>query len=129
MPYTVAWFIEDRVLLVQLIGNVTVSELDAMSNETTRYAKQGYSPVHAIADCTRLERMPTSLRLLMQTLNRGKDRDTGITVNVGASRVTRFMSHVIHTALGLETFSVDTIAEAEQLLLSLDPTLLEAKVH
>lgn len=127
MAYKIAWFIKHRVLLIQLVGIVTLEELDAMSKESTQYVQQGRSPVHAIADCTQLTRMPTSLRLLLQTLNRGKERDTGVTVNVGASRVTRFMSHVIHTALGLETFSVDTVEEAEALLLSYDPTLLEAK--
>lgn len=130
MPYTVSWYIENRVLLITISGRVTLEDLQALHNDSYQHVLQSSNRVHAIADLSAFEGIPTKLSGLSSVVNKEKHPNQGMTVLVlpNLNVIFRFVGGLILQTLRLEYRVCQTMDEAVDILQRVDtdiPTMRE----
>jgi hypothetical protein len=72
MPVENSWYIEGRVTITRLIGNVTLEELEAGSREGTALNESGVAPIYGLVDMTQLEHFPLQVADFRKIIQQGK---------------------------------------------------------
>jgi hypothetical protein len=67
MPGEVSWYIEKRVIAVQLSGKLTVEELQENSKIIETYIQNGVVPLILFIDLREVTKFPTNFKALLQT--------------------------------------------------------------
>lgn len=118
MPYTISWHTDNRIMLVQLLGDVTEDELTSITNESFEMVQQSDVRVHAIVDQSAIESIPKSLKAMSSSMPRNRSDNQGVTVLVipDMNRIGRFFGSMVLQLVGLEYRIVDSMNEAEALL-------------
>lgn len=83
MPYTIEWYIPQRVLRGAVWGTQTLEELTESNQKMMSLLDEGTPLVHFILDDSRLERTPVNLKQLQNTLAFGRHRSLGWILLVG----------------------------------------------
>jgi hypothetical protein len=122
MSYTISWFIEKRVMLIELSGRVELEEFERLHNEAFAYVAESPYRVHAIADLSRFEGMPTNFKMLTSATNKEKTANQGMTVLVmpKLARIIRFVGSLVMQTLHLEYRICETIDDAVQIIQHID---------
>lgn len=125
MPYSMSWFIEKRVMLIEVSGRIDLEEFERLHKDAFAYVAESPYRVHAIADLSRFEGMPTNFRMLAAATNKEKTANQGMTVLVMPKlvRVVRFVCSLIMQTLHLEYRMCETIDEAVQIIQNVDAAL------
>lgn len=50
MPYTIDWIVDERVIYLRNEGELTATEIEAMSRELARMSEDAVAPVHIVED-------------------------------------------------------------------------------
>lgn len=117
MPVENRWYIEGRVVLTRLFGNVTVDELEAASKEGTALNDSGVAPVYGIVDMTGLEHFPSRLSDVTKLIQGGKsDKLSWIIVYGIPNRMANFLATVFAQLVRTNFKVVNTQDEALQLV-------------
>ena len=125
MPYQIDWYIEGRVIIEEVYGNVTIDELVRFNAEvTTLISEKGVPPVHVIVDLTRVEKYPPSLREIMGTMRKNDSAKVGWMLIVTESPVMRFIASTIFQLARLKLRTFPTLPQAQQFLAENDDTLV-----
>jgi len=121
MPYTISWHTENHIMLVELSGIVTQDELTSITDESFGLVQQSTARVHAIVDQSAVESMPKSLKALSSSMPRNRSENQGITVLIvpDMNRWGKFIASTLMQLVGLEYRVVNSMDEAESLLMSL----------
>jgi hypothetical protein len=128
MPYKMTWLIDRRVLHIVIEGELsgdTIRELVAQSRKMT---DEGIKPVHAIADTTHAHSIPKHIPMILKEYGGVSPQDTGFTVIIATSPVTRFLAQALLRLLRLEIRFGADIDDALNILHRVDSTLPIAPV-
>jgi len=122
MPYNISWSIEQRIMLIEVSGNITLEEFKQMHDESFTYLVQSPHKVHAIADLNQFEAIPTNIRMLFSATNKEKHPNQGMTVLVmpKMSGIIRFVASLIMQTLRLEYRVCENIDDALKILQRID---------
>lgn len=58
MPFKVAWYVENRVILTRYTGVITVDDIHLQMNQTKELIHQGTPLIHSIIDLSQIEKWP-----------------------------------------------------------------------
>lgn len=121
MSYTISWHTENYIMLVELSGVITEDELTAIADESFEMVQQSPNRIHAIVDQSAIESMPKSLKVLSNSMPRNRSSNQGITVLIvpDMNRFGKFISSMLMQLVGLEYRMVNSMDEAEELLMGL----------
>lgn len=125
MPYNISWYIEKRVILIEINGRIDLEEFEKLHNESFDYVMQSQFKVHAIADLSQFEAIPTNLRMLSSATSQEKNHNQGMTVLVMPKMpgVIRFIASIVMQTLRLEYRMCETVDEAINILKRVDTDL------
>jgi hypothetical protein len=126
MPYRLGWYIENKVVYLDLIGEISGDEYkEAIANIIKASEEIGNIPLHTLADNRHLEKWPnlTSLTGITMPENRGW------VISVGVSNgLLKFLSSTAGQLLRLDMKMVNDISEAIQVLQRVDPELQDTEL-
>ena len=124
MPYSLEWYVPKRLILEKAFGDLTVEELVRFNAEvTTMITNEGTAPVHVIADLTKVERYPSSLRDILNTMRQNNPEKVGWMVVVTENPIMRFVASMIFQMARLRLRIFPTMAQAVAFLNDIDDTL------
>jgi hypothetical protein len=129
MAYNISWYIENRVMLIEIVGRVDIDEFERLHNEAFDYVAKSPYKVHAIADLAQFDGIPTNFKILAAATNKEKTANQGMTILVmpKLARVIRFVASLIMQTLRLEYRMCETVDEALQILQNVDMSLYPLK--
>jgi hypothetical protein len=67
MPYTMSWYLPDRILMIEVVGVLTAADTESFAREGNAMVKSGTPLVHMLIDIRqglKVENIPASLRAL-----------------------------------------------------------------
>ena len=124
MPYSIEWYVPNRLILEKAFGNLTIEELLRFNAEVTKIiADEGMTPVHIIADLSKVERYPSSLREIMNTMRQSNPEKIGWMVVVTENPIMRFMASTVFQMARLRLRIFPTMTQATAFLNEMDETL------
>ena len=126
MPYNISWHIENRVMLIEIIGTIALDEFEQLHNEAFACVTQSPHKVHAIADVSQFAASSTNLRLLMSNSNKDKDDGQGMTILVAPKipKMLHFTASIVLQTLRLEYRICQTVDEAMGILRRIDMDIM-----
>lgn len=123
MPYSMDWIIDKRVLHVVLAGELDSDTIRDMVEQSRKMTHEGIHPIHAIADATRAESVPKYINQIVKQFKGVQAEDTGFTVIIANSLLTRFFAQLLLKVMRLEMRFAADVDEALVILRQIDPTL------
>lgn len=126
MAYKTSWYLAGRVVYIQVHGDFSLEELEALSQEfVTRYAPEGQPPVHTVMDmrevgayATRLDKVKAASDAAMTHPDMG-----WMIVVAKPNPVLKFVTSVTSQVSGKKFRMVNTPEDAIDSLRKLDVTL------
>lgn len=67
MAFQVSWFLDRRIIALQLSGAFTNEEISPAEQTIEEHVQAGIAPVHMLVDISTLEQFPTSLNQLRKS--------------------------------------------------------------
>lgn len=127
MPIEISWYLQDRIVLVTFIGNVTIDDIKAICVQYIELvdAAPGQGLIHAFHDGKQLDTLPKSVQDTV-TASRSAFHHprSGWTIGYNAYKpAVRFMGNMATRILGVRYRIVDTQADAIKFLKMVDPSL------
>jgi len=124
MPYSIEWYVPKRLILEKAFGDVTMEELLRFNAEVTKLiADEGVTPVHVIADLSKVGRYPSSLRDILGTMRQNNPEKMGWMVVVTENPMMRFVASIIFQIARLRLRMFPTMQQALAFLAETDETL------
>lgn len=126
MPVMLSWFIPERVVYVDLDGDVTADEIRANAAEFAALVDTSPAPlVHVLQDATDLTSLPRELKALSDAVQIGYGHPRlGWTVAFGVRNdLLRFIGGLTSRLFSIRYRIVDTQADAIEWLAQMDITL------
>ncbi len=115
MPIQNSWYIEGRVLLTELIGDVTVDEMVISSQQGTAIIESGTAPVYNLVDVTRLGHFPLKLNDLRQVFSQGTSEKLEWVFLIGLQNVVvKFLATTFVQLMKRNYLLVNTVEDALQ---------------
>ncbi len=124
MPITeTGWFVEKRVVLQILSGQLTGADLIESRRQVDTFAIQGTPPVHLISDASGVVRFPLDFRAMREAYGGKTQWQPGWAVIVSANPILPTFISRLMPVLRTRMRMVRTRADAARLLEQLDPSL------
>lgn len=123
MPYQITWLVDKKVLYFHLEGELNAEMLRDMVQESRDMVNLGISPVHAIVDATRAESIPKHINTILQEFKEQKPEDSGFTVLIATSPLTRFFAQMLCKMLRIEIRFAADLDDAHNILQRVDTTV------
>lgn len=125
MAYQIAWYIDQRVLEISINGQVSIDEFEQLHLDSFALVEKSPYKVHAIADMSQFDAMPTNLKMLTSASSQEKNHNQGMTILVmpKVQSVIRFLMTVVMQTLKLEYRICETREEAIDVLKRIDADL------
>jgi hypothetical protein len=124
MPVENRWYIEGRVAITRLYGNVTVEELETAAKQGTALNDAGVAPVYGLVDMTELEHFPSRLSDFTKLIQQGRsDKLRCIIVYGIPNRMANFLASLFAQFIRTSLRVVNTQEEALHLLELLEGTM------
>lgn len=93
MAYNVQGLWQNRVVYIQLTGNITLADLEAINDEINHHIAAGETPIHIIIDQLQVEQFPTNVKAVRQAMTLApRDGSLGWIVNLSDNRMANFIS-------------------------------------
>ena len=124
MSFEVSWYLPERIIHVQVLAELDLSAVEAMSHETLKYMEQGIAPVHILLDDAKGGRPPISLKEMQARMEVANHPSIGWIVGVGeADPVAKFLIPLLMKVVKMKYTRVATIEDALGFLSKQDTTI------
>lgn len=125
MAYQIDWYINQRVLEISISGQVSIDEFEQLHLDSFALVEKSPYKVHAIADMSHFDAMPTNLKMLTSASSHEKNHNQGMTILVmpKVQSVIRFLMTVVMQTLKLEYRICETREDAIDVLQRIDADL------
>lgn len=122
LPYTIDWHINNRVLIIEVIGEISGDELRQMEAEAFEHIRKAPCTIHAIVDLRRLGVRPGTLQESLKDTKRPKHKNQGTSVIVTPPMhpVVKFICSAVMTTLQLKYDICDSLEEAHEKIAKLE---------
>jgi len=128
MSIAVFWQVENRVIYVEVQGDVPIEDVWTSTEEITKLLDSGQRPVHLLADMRQMGKIPTQvnqMRLANQAVM--QHPALGQVFGIGSMNpIVQLLAAVITQVARVEYRSVSSPEEAMRILERTDLTLAEA---
>jgi hypothetical protein len=128
MPYQVSWYVDQRVVYFNAYGSATVEDIQKMNMETQNYVRAGQPLVHVLVDLSGLDKFPTNMAGMRQSLQQMDHERMGWVVVCGAGNaLLRFVASLITQFVipNVRLRMFDTVQQGIEFLRERDSTLAE----
>jgi hypothetical protein len=128
MPAETTWYQENRVILVRVRGELTLSDMADVDASIVEYVRQGSKTsalVHLIVDMTAMTKMPINLVQVQRTLTHLKEPALGWSAMVGMSPVMRFVASTVIQMAGARFRIFPAFKEAVTFLIGQDESVAD----
>jgi|GEM_PF-2129184 len=120
----VEWIIENRVILLQGHGEVTVEVIQQGMATFKTMVEEGTAPIYVVNDGRYVKRYPMKIGLLKDLVSMGDDDKIEQVIRVGGDNVSKFIAQLlIQFTGGKKPIHTKTVEEAMDYLLKLDDSL------
>lgn len=124
MSHTVEWYIPSRLIYLDIWGDVTLEEIEAVNAEVVRLLDQGDSPVHLLGRDQDVGKMPVNLRELQKRFTLVNHPTLGWIVGVGeVNPVLNFLFPMLMKIARVDFVRRLSLAGAEDFLKNNDMSL------
>ncbi|MBZ0304558.1 MAG: hypothetical protein K8I82_00690 [Anaerolineae bacterium] len=124
MPIDIRWHIKHRVLLIRPYGEITLEQIKTYNEELRQYLAEGTRPIHLIAMPEKIDRLPPTLKGVIDTLFIYREPGIGWNIVVGdRSILTKFFTSTLGQLYKLHVAWADSFAEAMEILVKEDQSL------
>ena len=125
MEYGFEWHIPKRVLVLTVSGDVSMDDLARFNQSMTEYLEQGIAPIHLVSIGHNIQRVPTNLMLIKETVTFLQHPHMGwiVIVQEKANPVTGFIVSVAAQATGMKMRHVKNVADGLETLKRLDQSI------
>lgn len=127
MTYEISWNVPGRVILIKYPETVDMADVEAISDQLGKMLEEGEPPVHLISDSREMQTTPTNIKELRQVMKIFRRSEWGWIIMVGANRMGEFIMGIMSQFFGVSVKTVNTIAEAEEVLGYLDTSLADVE--
>jgi len=131
MAYEVSWFVDQRVVYFRSYGTATVEDIHNMNRDTQAYVRAGQPLVHVLVDLSALEKFPTNLSGMRQSLQQMDHERMGWVVVCGAGNaLLRFVASLITQFVipNVRLRMFDTVEQGTAFLRERDATLTDLPI-
>jgi hypothetical protein len=94
MAYEIEWLVDNRVLYIKPVGDVTVEDMEAAIERMQVMMDNGEAPIHSISDNRFVGKFPTSLSTLKKLMT-PHPKVTGWSLLIQENTATRFISEML----------------------------------
>jgi hypothetical protein len=123
MAYQIEWLLENRVLYIKAVGDVTIEDLEAAISIMTTMLDNGEAPIHSISDNRFVGKFPTSLSTLRKLMT-PHPKAKGWSLLIQNNTATRFIGEMLTRFSGQSKIkSFTTLVEGLAFLERNDPSL------
>ena len=121
-PYSIEWYITNRVLLITVIGALSGDELRQMETEAFDLIRKAPCVINAIVDLQRLSVTPGSVQDALKQTKRPKHRNQGTSVIIATPMhpVVKFICSAVMTTVRLKYDICDSFDEAKEKIAKLE---------
>ena len=123
MAYTFSWVVPQRILLIELEGEVKVEEMSPLVDETHAHVNSGQAPVHILIDANKLMNRPVNFQQITQLSKSMSNPATGWWIIMNPGKMVWFTASVLSKLLGVKLKSAESTEEAIIILQRVDLTL------
>lgn len=127
--YVIDWLIKDRLILLQVSGDITFEDIESINAKLTELIHTGEPPVHMLADLKELGRFPFDLVGMRRATTYLEDPNLGLIMAYGTSSLASSFAQLLTSIAGVRMRFVRNYAQAIQVLAAEDArieALLEA---
>lgn len=125
MEYRFEWHVPRRVLLLTVSGDVSLRDLERFNHSMIDNLEQGIGPVHLVSIGHNIQRVPTNLMLIKETVTFLQHPNMGwiVVVQEKANPLTGFIVSVASQATGMKMRQVKTLVDGIETLRRLDQSI------
>ena len=123
MAHRIRWHLEKRILLIDYVGDIDLSEVHQINDELESFRVEGQKPIHIISDHSRMGKTALTLNLTFKSFPTMKKHGWGWVVFLGLGQPTRFFAEVFSMQFHLKMKAAASFEEAFTLLRQRDETL------
>lgn len=127
MPFSIEWYIPQRVILCRIIGDVSLDEAQQMADTMAVRITEGIAPVHTIFEASQMGSFPTSIAQLNRMSRWVYHPSTGWIVSINTGRIMSFVAVVLTNTAGVKYRPAASIDDAIKLLQRNDASLPAAQ--
>jgi len=122
--YNVKWIIENRVILFQGQGDISIEAIEQAITRLKQMIEMGVAPIYIVNDGRYIKRHPVKIGVLKDLVSMGDDEKIQLILRVGGDNVTKFLAQIItQFTQGKKPVYTKTVEEAMDYLLKLDESL------
>jgi len=125
MGYTVDWFVQDRVYVFNIWGDLTLDDYHEGSTVAIDYVCDGHPPVHSILDVRNVTDYPKRLSEIRKVTAIMQEPNLGWVLVVSDDRFIRFVGDIVSQLSSKNYKAFATPEEAIAFLWHMDTTLPE----
>lgn len=118
--YIVDWLIKDRLILLQINGDVALEDIEKINAELITLIRAGQPPVHMLADLKELGRFPFDLIGVRRAATYFEEPNLGLIMAYGTSSLASSFSQLLTSIAGVRMRFVRNYTQALQALASED---------
>ena len=124
MSYKISWYIENRVVIIRMYGDITTDEMSSSFNEFSEFLKVGTEHIYLLVDLREVTKFPLNFRDMFQEMGKFRFHERiawtiTLTSNVLISFFGAMASKVIH----MPTRTFKTLEEADAFIVHNAPEL------
>ncbi len=123
MPHHIEWQTPQKVILVQLSGQVTLESSAAFDADLKPYLDEGTAPTHVIIDFSAAEMTALNPQKVKEGQTFMQHPNLGWGIIVGANALIRFMTSILFQMVQTKARLFDTREEGIAFLYENDPAL------
>lgn len=123
MNHSVTWYLDQRIVLTVISGDVTLDDLKQASIETNRLVRAGIPLVHDVADMRTMTSFPTRINDFAWMVPYLKETNLGWLIIVTQNPIVRFLGNTLSQVANSRMRSFVTLQEAFDFLAYVDSTL------
>jgi hypothetical protein len=130
MPFAITWYLPHRILHLQLVGSISLNDVEQIQHMFSTYLDMGEPQVHALMDLTQLEDYPKNIPQLKTALTMIDNPSLGWIIIINHDPVLKFLASVLvqMSVRDVRLRMFDTLEDGLTFLQERDTTLqLQAK--
>ena len=121
----VSWYLEGKIILVEMSETVTIEEVALMNTEVVKLLELGDTPIHTIFDTTKPKQFPLKIMDIAKAVTFLSHPNIGYNITINTNPVINFLAQAINGLQNRPTEIVPTLEAAIKRLHSLDRSLAE----
>jgi hypothetical protein len=128
MPHKIHWLIPNRLMIVQISGDIAIEDIAEINAEIVALLDAGRAPIHIITDLKHLGKFPFDLIGVRRAATYLQHPKLGLIVAYGVARLASSFAQMLTQIAGVQLQFAHDRSEALQLLMAEDAeikTLIE----